>query len=120
MSDTSFFASGPVRDEDRYTLLEIFDRADTYARTRLVEVTRTSEQALEAKRKLEHDLAETTRKLQKETDELRTRLAARDETLARLSDDLHRLQSSLSWRITKPLRTLRFAVGALLHPPSGI
>ena len=109
MSETSFVASGWHRDEALDTLLEIFDCADRYART--------SQHALaEAKHTLEHALAEATQDLDME----RAKSSQLETEVARLSADVARMQRSLSWRVTKPLRSLCFAAGALLHPPSGI
>jgi len=109
MSETSFIASGWDRDEALGSLLQIFDWADKHART--------SQHALaEAKRTLEHALTEATRELDKE----RARASRLEAEVARLSADVARMQQSLSWRVTKPLRSVRFAAGALLHPPSGI
>ncbi|HKM81791.1 MAG TPA: hypothetical protein VJY15_12610 [Candidatus Acidoferrum sp.] len=102
MSETSSPAGDWTRDEALSSLLDIFDRADKYARMHQAESTRS--------------LAEATRRLEEATRELEM---ARHE-VARLKAELDRLQNSLSWRVTKPLRSVRFAVGSLLHPSSGV
>jgi len=123
MSETSFVVRGWDRDEALCALLEIFDCADKHGRT--------SQQALaEAKRTLEHALTEATRELTEAKQELtevsrnldneRAKSSRLEAEVSRLSADLVRMQNSLSWRVTKPLRSVRFAAGALLHPPSGI
>jgi len=95
MTETSSPAPDWARDETTRSLLEIFDRADTHAR-----VSRERH-------------AEEVRRLRDEISRLHAEVLQLNSDLRQLGESMSRMQNTLSWRITKPIRTVRLTMDRL-------
>jgi len=108
MSET-FPAYDWARDETTRSLLEIFDRADTHARI-------SQERHAEEVRRLSHVIAERDQEISR----LHAEVLQLNRDVRQLGESMSRMQSTLSWRITKPIRSVRLALDRFGHRQGGV
>ena len=102
MSETCSPAHDWARDKITRSLLEIFDRADTHARL-------SKERHAEEVRRLRQVLAER----EQEISRLHAEVLKLNSDVRQLGESMSRMQNTLSWRITRPIRSVRLALDRL-------
>lgn len=114
-------ATAPAADDTIAALLDLLDRAETWTREHLA---RSRAEATRLQATLSGLAAGLTQRetmlLQRETalserdrqlDRLHAELTSLQETLALRDAEIRRLEASMSWRITRPLRVMRWYIG---------
>ena len=106
--------TAPAADDTIAGLLDLLDRAETWTQEHLARSQAEATRLQTALSGLKACLAQREAALlerDRQLDRLRADVTSLEETLAFRDAEIRRLEASMSWRITRPLRVVRWYIG---------